>query len=191
MRPILYADARPLIRNGDILLYRAGWKPSNRLISSLSGSPYCHAGMSYWCGNELCLAETIQWCGGRSVLLNSQVRGWPGQWDVFRPRQPYNAQKAADEMLSVVGRKYGWRNLFVSALRHTRIISRFLPPLTDDQLNGSAPFCSQAVSRACRAGGRDPRPNAADIATEPGHLADPTFAEHLFTLYWDRLPRAA
>ena len=192
--PQLYTDARPLIRDGDPILWRIDrqqWtKPSNLLIARIGGSDYVHAGMAVWRGDELNLVHTRQWRGGHEVPLEKVVRGWPGQWDVFRPHQPYDSRKAADEMVKVIGRKYGWGNLFLSALRHTWITSRFLPPLTDDSLNGSAPFCSQAVSHACWAGGRDPRPNAADIATEPGHLADPTFAEYLFTLYWNRLPEA-
>jgi len=191
--PMLYADAEPLIRNGDIVLFRVNrrqWlKPSTWLITTISKSPYVHAGMSARVvSGRLTLLDTIQWIGGRRVDLEDQVRRHPGQWDVYRPHQPYNGEAAAKEMLQVVNRPYGWRNLFMSSLRHTIIISRFLPPFTDDQLNGSAPFCSQAVSKACRAGGRDPRPLHADIETEPGHLSRPDFADSICRLYWKKFP---
>ena len=191
--PKLFRDARPLIRSGDPILWRIDprqWtKPSNLLISRIGGSDYVHAGMAVWQGEELRLVHTRQWRGFRDESLADAVRGWPSQWDVFRPHPPYNGGQAAHEMMKGIGRHYGWGSVFRCALSHTRFISKWLPPLTDDNLNGSAPFCSQAVSKACRAGGRDPRPNQADCVTEPGHLADPAFAEYLFTLYWKKLPR--
>ena len=52
----------------------------------------------------------------------------------------------------------------------------------DDQNNGSPPFCSMAVSRACRAGGQDPVPNLADQCTEPGDLARSEFFKYCYTL---------
>ncbi len=190
--PLRYEFARKEIRDGDILLYRVDSSLSNRAIAYFGESDYVHAGMAVWSmyagKNRLWLLETIQYRGGRDVPLSGQVKGWPGQWDVYRPKKPYDAEAAKSEMITVIGRDYGWWNMFVSALRHTRYISKLLPPLTDDKLDGSAPFCSQAVSAACRAGGRDPRPDHSDIATEPGHLADPDFAEYIFTLFWKKLP---
>ncbi len=196
--PMLYEDAVSLIRDGDVILYRVPkpvwWKPwtwvkpSTFLITTIGRSPYVHAGMAQRWRTEVDLLHTLQFVGGERTDLGEEVRRHPGQWDVYRPHQPYDGEAATKEMRLVLYRPYGVRNLFISSLRHTRIISRFLPPFTDDALNGSAPFCSQAVSRACRAGGRDPRPNHADIATEPGHLAAESFAEPVCRLYWDKLP---
>lgn len=202
--PMLYADAVSLIRDGDIALYRVPpviwWKPwtwiklSNFLISMIGRTFYIHAGMlviTPWSKiNPIWMMETIQWLGGRAIPFADMVERHPGQWDIYRPKPPYDGSKAVEEMARVVNKKYGWGNLVVSSLRHTRIISRFLPPFTDDQLNGSAPFCSQAVSKASRAGGRDPRPNCSDIATEPGHLASPDYANPVCRVYWDRTPEA-
>jgi hypothetical protein len=53
----------------------------------------------------------------------------------------------------------------------------------DDQLDGRAVFCSEAVSRADRLGGGvDPVPNLADHDTEPGDLARSDFYRYQFTL---------
>ena len=191
-RPAIYADVVNKIHDGDIALYRAKQSLVNRIIARAGGTPYAHAGMIHQTTlGDLVLFETIQWLGGRKINFASQVQGWPGQWDIYRPRKSYDGEAAILKMASIVGRPYGWCNLCITALRHTRFISKLLPPLTDDQLNGSAPFCSQAVSRACRAGGVDPRPNQADVATEPGDLANPEFAKYLFTLYWseDQIPK--
>ncbi len=199
IRPMLYDDARWLIRDGDNILFwvdrRRLLKPSTWLITTIGKSPYVHASMAYCyasgCGSDqIDLLETCQWVGGQQVALAGQVMWYPGQYVVFRPHDPFDGKKAVKEMLKVRYQSYGWWNLFVSSLRHTLITSNFLPPFTDDNLDGSAPFCSQGVSRADRAGGRDPRPDHADIATEPGHLSAPDFAEPVCRLYWDRIPEA-
>ena len=57
-------------------------------------------------------------------------------------------------MIEITGRRYGWWSLLrVSLPPAVRPLGG--SPKTDDNLNGSLPFCSQAVSRACRAGGVD------------------------------------
>jgi len=192
--PMLYADAVPLIQDGDILLFavdrRRFLKPSTWLITTIGKSPYVHAGMALSWGCVVDLLETVQWAGGQRIDLGDEVRKYPGQYDVYRPHQPYNGEKAVKEMLKVVYRPYGWRNLVMSSLRHTIITSHFLPPFTDDKLNGSAPFCSQAASKSSRVGGRDPRPLHADIATEPGHLSSPDYADSLYRLWWNQIPEA-
>jgi len=199
LTPIRYADARPLIRDGDIALYRVGdrGKLSNMLISRIGGTPYVHAGMLYrtirWGEERLILAETIQWRGGRIIPFSKQAKAYPGQWDIYRPKQPYNARGAVLEMDRLVGLNYGWASVIRASLGHTRFISRWLPPVLDSAIGeGAPPFCSQAVSAACRDGGdRDPQPGLLDSVTEPGHLADPGFAEYQFTLFWDRIPEVA
>ncbi len=198
--PMRYADARPLIVDGDIALYRCGdsGKWSNMLISHIGGSPYVHAGMVYRslrCHEErLMLAETIQWVGGRIIPFSKQVEGYPdGQWDIYRPKQPYNAIGAVLAIEEGVNERYGWRALIRASLGHTRYISKFLKPFPDAPIGSGTPlFCSALVAAACRDGGRrDPQPNIGDANTEPGHLADPGFAEYKFTLHWDQIPRAA
>ncbi len=61
---------------------------------------------------------------------------------------------------------------------------RFLvTPDEDDAENArTPPFCSQAVSMACRLGGVDPVPHLADRLTEPADLSRSTFFRYQFTL---------
>ncbi len=182
--PVLYSAVRAEIPDGAILLRRAGPWLSSRLIGLSTGTPYCHAGMAGWWGDVLLCLETLQFHGGRAVTLSSQVRRYPGRWDVYEVRSspmlglPFNPWGAVQDMIRGTGEPYGWGSLLAAAVR--RVLRM---PLTDDTLNGSWPTCSQAVSRSSRAGGRDPRPGLADCVTEPGHLADPKFAQYRYTLY--------
>ncbi len=177
--PVLYSAARRGIPHGAILLRRAGRWWSSRAIARASGTPYCHAAMAGWWGDVLLCLETIQFHGARAVTLSSQVRRDPGKWDVYVVRKPYDEHAAVQAMARGMGEPYGWRSLWLAALR--RVLRM---PLTDDTLNGSPPICSQLVSCGARAGGRDPQPDRADCTTEPGHLAVPGFAEYRHTLHW-------
>ncbi len=184
--PVRYSAVRDEIPSGAILLRRAGPWLSSRLIGLSTGTPYCHAAMAGWWGNVLLCLETLQFHGGRAVTLSSQVRRYPGKWDVYEARPSmlglsFNGHQAIQVMIRGTGEPYGWRSLLAAAWRRALRM-----PLTDDNLNGSWPICSQLVSRACRAGGRDPRPGMADCVTEPGHLADPAFAAYRYTLYETR-----
>jgi len=172
--PVLYADARPSIRDGDFALYRPG---ADDLIDQViaSGGSYSHAGMLFWdmmAGRKrLFLAETLQWRGGRTGLFSGQLKGWPGQWDIWRPPQPYNTEAAVDEMLTIEGRNYGWLALARVAVQHTRFLKRWFPPLSDAEVRRRRlpPFCSGAVAEAAGAGGFDPS-DKPDSITEPNDL---------------------
>jgi hypothetical protein len=86
-------------------------------------------------------------------------------------------------MIEITGRRYGWWSLLWVAMVHLPVVRLLVRPDTDDSANGSLPFCSQAVARACRAGGVDPVPNLADRLTEPGDLARSVFFRYRFTLF--------
>jgi len=174
------------IRNGDLLLKRASRAVDDQIIAGLGRSPYCHAAMAAWWNGVLMLLEMMQWRGGRTLPLFRCVDAHPGRWDVFEvnpgERWTFRRTDAVQTMIRLTGTRYGWRNLAAAAWRRLPIVRLMVPPLTDDKLNGSPPFCSQAVSRACRAGGVDPVPFLADEATEPGDLARSTFFRYRFTL---------
>lgn len=87
-----YTQARELIREGDVLLFRhqprehwyslpnVGW-----LIARYSGGIHSHAGIASWNKGRLKCVEFREWRGGRSVMLSSQIVEHPFKIDVFRP----------------------------------------------------------------------------------------------------------
>ena len=86
-------------------------------------------------------------------------------------------------MIGITGKPYGTVNLCRAALLHLPVFRFLVPPDADDaETTTWPPFCSQAVSMACRAGGVDPVPNLADRLTEPADLSRSPFYEYRFTL---------
>ena len=181
-----YAQLRGQIRDGDLLLYRARQKLSNRLIAKSSRSPYAHAAMAAWWGRVLMVLEMLQFSGGRAVTLSSQVQGWPGQWDLYRTnpggRFEFDRSASVAAMLRLTGTPYGWGSLLRVGWRRLPIVRLLVRPPDDDAADGRPPHCSAAVARACRAGGVDPTPNLADWATDPADLSRSPFFEYQCTL---------
>lgn len=175
--------AKLRIEDGDLLLKRAN-APS--LIASAGRSLYDHAAMAAWWRGNLMAIEMVQWHGGRCVPLVRHVAAQPGRWDVFEAnpdgRYVWSANWAVQEMISLLGENYGWWNLLKASLCHLAIVRLFARPDMRDSSNGSPPFCSQAVSRATRAGAVDPVHLLADAGTEPGDLARSLFYRYRFTL---------
>jgi hypothetical protein len=183
-----YPDVRRKIRDADLLLFRPkDWY--TRMFAVAGRTEYVHAAMAgWWDGRLMCVEMTSS--GGRAQLLSNVVNRWPGVCDVYRTnaaRRKFSREKALDAMIEITGKPYGRWNLFRAALNHAFIV-RFLmsPPEEDLEIGRDAPFCSQAVSMACRTGGVDPVPNLSDRATEPGDLARSTFFKYLFTLDWEK-----
>ncbi len=179
-----YAAVRREIRDADLLLFRSRslvW----RLVAVAGRSEYTHAAMAGWWGDRLMCVEMTSG-GGRASLLSNLVERWPGVIDVFRAnatRRRFSREKALAAMIAITGRDYGRWNLWRASWLHLPVVRLFVKPETDDAANGThLPFCSQAIARACRAGGVDPVPLLADRLTEPGDLARSAFFEYRFTL---------
>ena len=181
---VSYHLARSKIRDGDLLLSRPRRGRVGRLIAKAGRSEYSHAAMAAWWNRRLMCLETLQGRGGRAVLLSNLVRECPGQIDVYAATgEPFDRAAAVEAMIEITGRPYGWWSLLLVALVHLPVVRLLVRPNTDDAANGSLLFCSQAVARACRAGGVDPVPRLADRATEPGDLARSALFHYRFTLF--------
>ena len=73
---VTYADARPLIADGDLLLFR------RRGVISIAGrGVHSHAAKAAWWGDDLFCLEIREWYGGRAVTLSSQARRYPNRID--------------------------------------------------------------------------------------------------------------
>ena len=179
-----YHDARSLIGDGDLLLFRR-----RNLISIAGRGEHSHAAKAAWWNGCLFCLEVREWFGGRAVTLSSQVKRYPGRIDVFETnaddRGPdYDGKFALLVMRRLAGCDYGYRNVLAASLLHLPILRLFVKPNTDDRAETRLPpFCSEAVARAERSGGNvDPVRHLADRITEPADLARSPFYKYRFTL---------
>ena len=184
VKAVVYSAARKDIRDGDLLMFRSrDWY--TRLFAIAGRTEYVHAAMAgWWNGRLMCVEMTSS--GGRAQLLSNIVAQWPGVCDVYRAnaaRRRFSRQKALLAMIAITGKPYGRWNLWRAALLHLPLL-RFCvrPDMDDAEESAWPPFCSQAVSMACRAGGVDPVPHLADRLTEPADLARSSFFQYRFTL---------
>ena len=209
-----YNEAKPLIRDGDILLQRGKSTISKFLKISGKGA-YSHAGVASWVGGSLEILQFREFRGGEALSFSSQVRRFPGQWDVFRPSENaeilYFDGKAVQRMevktdpVSVchffrqhTGTSYGWGNIFFASLRHLFFVRLFFPAEINDLSNSkSPPYCSQAIATCWRLthtykleSGQtvhlDLVPRLADWLTEPSDLSRSTLLNYLFTVGKDK-----
>ena len=182
--PATLDEAAAKIRDGDLLLFRR-WG----LIAIAGRSVYSHAAKLAWWHDDLMVLETLQWHGGRCVTLSSQVKPYPGRWDVYRAnpenRWPeYDRVGSTRLMRQMCGHDYGYGAVVTAALMHLPVVRCFVTPNMDDEaVDRRPPFCSQACAYADRVGGGvDPVEHLADRLTEPADLARSPFYEYQFTL---------
>lgn len=189
------SEARQWMRDGDLLLFRR-----QGLISALGRGEHGHAALAGWWGETLCCLEVRGRCGGRVVTLESQVRRYPGQIDVFvadpQGRWPeFDRPQTVQTMLQYAGSRYGYPALLRAGLLHLPLVRLFVRANTDDQDDWhTSAICSEACARATRLGGGvDPVPQLADEITEPADLARSPFYAYRATLLPDDEggPRAA
>ena len=178
-----YAEARPLIRDADLLLFRR-----RGLISIAGRGEHSHAAKAAWWGDDLFCLEVRELHGGRAVTLSSQVRKFPGAIDVYHTnpaeRWTFDRAGATSVMRRLAGCPYGYAGVVSAALLHLPIVRLFAPvDVRDDGANGRPPFCSQACALSDRIGGGvDPVPHLADALTLPADLARSPFYQYRFTL---------
>jgi hypothetical protein len=215
---VTLSDALEEMAPADLLLWKSGWNPISFLTGVFGRSGLSHAAQvkyssGIWRGAGPSspsarkgrpskgvweIQEIVQWHGGRRRFLREAVDQEPGRilwyaanaggrWPEWRPQA---AIKRFDEL---VGCAYGGWNLIKVGLQHVPILRLLLAGVlirkaTDDALDGSTPFCSQAVAVSCRAGGVDPVPHLADRYTEPADLQRSLFYGYRGTLVPDSMP---
>ena len=179
LRPVAYSFAREQIQTGDILLCR-GTSIEGMLISRVTHAPYTHAAMAGYSGRCLMSAETVQHHDARLISLSSEVKKWPGYYDVFRVRtRDYRPDLAWSFMCHAAGACYSWRHISRTWLR--RRLGEWCPAIPNSDDPEVPRDCSALVHAALRyAGG--PRLKEFDCDVVPGDLADPRYFEYQFTL---------
>lgn len=186
-RRVRLSEAVWHIDEGDLLLFRGGGLVG-RMIGRVGRGRHSHAAVAaWWHGVPMCL-EVREWHGGRAVTLASQVRRFPGAIDVYAAntdRFPdLDRRNAVVEMIALAGCDYGWVNVIKAAMLHMpfiRLIHK--ADVNDETVSDRPPFCSAAVARSYRLGGKiDPVPGMADRYVEPADLARSAIYKYYCTL---------
>ena len=184
LHAVRYRDARHLIEDGDLLLYRR-----RGLISIAGRGEHSHAAKAAWWGDDLFCLEVLSLTGGRAVMLSREVDRNPGRWDVYQANpddrwSDYDRAASSRFMRRLCGCNYGYVGLVGAALLHLPLVRCFVRASVDDRaVTRRPPFCSQACVMADRVGGGvDPVEHLADSLTEPADLARSPFYRHRFTL---------
>lgn len=186
-----YADARPLIRAGDVLLFRSRGVVAS-LIRWAGRSRYSHVGLAVWVYGRLMVAESRELRGCRLVPLSAAVGA--AHVDLYQVQDVGEDSRSmvVAEALERLGAPYGWGSILRMAWSHlplslgvvSRLVRRFpllrwLPKgrgySEDDELPpGTHLVCSAYASACWRKAGVDLVRNLADSSTEPGDLARST-----------------
>jgi hypothetical protein len=181
---VTLAAAMPQIADGDLLLFRR-----RGLIAIAGRGEHSHAAKAAWWGDDLFCLEVREWHGGRAVTLESQVRRYAGQIDVYRAnpanRWPeYDRTRSTMMMRRLAGCDYGYAAVLAAAMLHLPLVRMAVRAEVDDSaIDRRPPFCSQACAMVDRVGGGvDPVPHLADRLTEPADLARSPFYEYSFTM---------
>jgi hypothetical protein len=183
-RLVSLAEARPLVNDGDLLLFRR-----RGLIAIAGRGVHSHAAKAAWWGDDVFCLEVREWHGGRAVTLESQVRKRPGRIDLFRAnpenRWPeYDRAGSTRLMRRLAGCDYGYASVLAAAMLHLPLVRLAVrADMEDGAVDRRPPFCSQACAMVDRVGGGvDPVPHLADRLTEPADLARSPFYQYQLTL---------
>jgi len=201
MNPIKYDQAKELIQEGDILLFR-GSGAIGFLIKRYTGGVHSHVAIAHKDGDVLECVEFREFMGGRSVSLKSQVDNSPLNIDVFRPvksisyeemdaegntkliKKNYTEETASamtEDIIRWTGQPYGWSNIWKMFLRFIPVARLFQQNINDDEV-AKAKVCSTAVTVALRRNFMDPVPYLADDRVSPADLARSPILQYLFTI---------
>lgn len=193
---IKYNNAKSLIKEADILLFKCGKFPKvGWWISKYTHSEYSHVGIAHWYGGELYCIEFREFIGSRIYKLDEYIKA-NAKIDVFRVceaiLQPiiveddinggYKllenmivftdsiASKITADALDLVGKKYSYWTIWQMFKTYIPFI-RFRVNIKNGEPANSNFVCSSFVAYAYRTNFLDPVPSLSDNYTTPGDLA--------------------
>lgn len=200
-----YNEAKGLIKEGDILLFR-GTGLIGFFIKRYTNGDHSHVAMVHLDGDTWECVEFREFMGGRSVSLKSQVALNPTTIDLFRPldsisyqemgrrneitvvNKKYTKEVAANTVKDIIkwtGQPYGWGNILTMFVRFVPFVRLLTKQNTDDDELSQAKVCSTAVTIALRKNYMDPVPYLADDRVSPADLARSPLLQYLFTIEKD------
>ena len=183
--PVVYSDYRKRLLTGDILLAH-GRSAEGKAISAVTRDVHTHATMIGYAGDDpyrvLMLGETREGNGARLIALSSEVKKWPGCYDVYRVRSPfYRPAEAWAFICRAGGATYSWPTIIRVGLR--RKVCRFIPAIPNSDDPQYPRDCSGLVHAALRMSGVPPFCEY-DADCVPGTLDSPLLTDYVCTLYW-------
>lgn len=188
-----FSKAKPLIKEGDVLLFHAGGFLSiGWFITGVTRGQYSHVGIASWKTGQLTIIEQKEFKGGREVLLESQIFPWT-KVDVYRARHvwtraglkefsPEVAECVSQTARSITGKKYGWKNIWDIYKQYLPFYRYFVKRVSDDLEDADIFVCSTNVSNSYRVCFVDLVPNLSDKRTTPDDLARSPVLEFQFRI---------
>jgi hypothetical protein len=180
-------DVEHVIRDGWIAQYRGnsfiGWWIAGATIGFHS-----HSAMLRQSGGRCDILQIREFQGGNAKTLASEVARNPGRIDIFsidaKHFPEFNGRSAVEYMRELTGRDYGYWGVLRLALLRVPLVRRLWRFDADDAHDsGQKPFCSHAVTSACRIGGGvDPVPRTPDDLVSPWMLTQSLLYHYEFTL---------
>ena len=199
-----YEKARPLIQEGDVLLFR-GRKWYSFFIKRITQSLYSHAALASWHNGDGGLLEIIEFhfgSGGAAKSLSRIVKQNAGKIDVYRPSPrrydvQYNNEEIVTQITDYDGKAVTTTMRGLTALHYSLLKIGMLArgyvfglrllnnvwAISDDTLQQSTTYvCSTSVAYSMNANGYDLVKNKSDRETKPGDLANSPLLNYLFTI---------
>ena len=185
-RPTLrYRDARPVLRDGTVLLFR-GRGIFSRLIQAKGRAPWSHAAMLAWWNDRLLVVEAREGKGVRAIPLSVVIaEGHDVEaYDVDGAEEGHR-YRATREAVSWLSTRYGWRTIVRIGLAALLVPLAWLGPVGALRRRWSRPLrdrygeptsgliCSELVARAWAVGGLPLVPDIPDwddATVEPADL---------------------
>lgn len=200
-----YDKARPLIKEGDVLLFR-GNKWYSFLIKKVTQSLYSHAALASWHNGDDELLELIEFnlgAGGAAKNFDHIVETHHGRIDVYRPsprrydleythdtgilirESEYDGKAVTQTMRQLTALPYSLFKIGLLARGYMfglRLLNNVMSMSDDTAKQSPTHVCSTSVSYSMNVNGYDLVKNRADLKTEPGDLANSPLLNYLFTI---------
>jgi hypothetical protein len=205
---IPYSNAKELIKEADVLLFKASAFPRvGWWIGKYTASPYSHAALAHWDKGELYAVEFREFKGSRKYPMDKYVEELGDRGiDVFRPADtviyPYlevidskiwvaykeyrfdadTAYAITRTALKLVGLEYSYWTIWQMFKTYIPFVRLGRKVVKNGEPETKNFVCSTLVTYAYRKHYIDPVPFLGDGYTSPGDLARSGLFSHLFEI---------
>lgn len=196
LNEVPYKEIRPLLRNGDIALFR-GKTIFSWLLRKAGAGVHSHVGCIGRHGDYVELIELREGVGGRIVSLDRALKVYNGQIDIYRPVSSisvpfliekdgvymeqtvtyiYDGDKVAECMRDLAGLPYDWKSILKLSTIHLPFLRYYyrdcLTSFEDTpKFIYNKYFCSDAISKCIREQFYDLVKNRSDKSTDPSDIS--------------------